>query len=85
MKTKTYSTKVVLFSAVGDTPKTKRGKSYCDELFRGSIECESPEDARRQVSELLRTTPHAYKGFYRVDGWPNQNTRDGSLNRFSKV
>ena len=71
-----YETLIVIWSRIGHTPITHRRGSYCDELDRCTIYCESPREAEFRLRELMEQTPHAYKGYYYLPDYPNQNVRD---------
>lgn len=74
-------TEIYVWSAIGNTPVTHRGGSFCDELYHGFIEAENPEDANAKAVELVRSTPHGDKGYFNMPEWPNQNTRSNWVGR----
>jgi hypothetical protein len=73
----TYKTKITIWSAIGSTPITNRGGSYCDELASVTVYCESPGDALAKTLEIKNKTKHAYACHYTMPDYPNQNTRSG--------
>jgi hypothetical protein len=72
----TYQTTIVIWSNIGHTPITGRGGSYCDELLRTTVECESPSEARALVKNLLNETQYSYMGYFNMPEYWNQNTRN---------
>lgn len=68
-------TQIKIWSAVGNTPVTKRGSSFCDELVSETTDCTSPEDARQYILGLMKRTPHADNANFYMPEWPNQNVR----------
>lgn len=70
-----YRTEIYVYSAIGNTPITKRGSSYCDVLIYTHLQCESAEDARATVELLIRSQPHGNYGHFHMLDHPNQNTR----------
>ncbi len=70
---------IVVWSRVGHTPITNRVGSFCDELVRVDVECDSPKEAEHRLARILRKTPHAANGYFNIAGWWNQNTRSGCL------
>lgn len=73
--TTTYRTTVTIWSRNGHTPITGRGAGYCDELVSAIVDCVDSDDALAQVAVIKSNTPHAYACHYKMDGYPNQNTR----------
>ena len=73
---KTYSTEIVIWSAIGHTPVTKRKGSYCDEILRTELQCTSPTHAKECVKVLINNTEHARSGHFSMPDYPNQNTRN---------
>lgn len=76
---KIYTAEIKLWSAIGDTPLTGRGGSFCDELVSVELNVLNPTDARTVVQNLIRSTPRAVKGYFNIPSWPNQNTRSAWL------
>ena len=72
---KTYKTYVVIWSAIGSTPITKRGGAYCDELFKITVNISTPEKATKYVKELINAMGLADNGHFYMPDYPNQNTR----------
>jgi hypothetical protein len=70
-----------IWSEIGDTPRTGREGSYCDELAHVHLEVASLEEARRATERLILETPHAHAGHYSVPHHPNQNLRTGWVYR----
>jgi hypothetical protein len=66
-----------VWSAIGDTPLTKRGGSYCDHLAYAEIEVGSPSEARKKAIGLIRSTPGGNHAHYNVPAFWNQNMRSG--------
>ena len=70
-----YHTLLCVWSHAGHTPITRRKGQFCDELVRKTDYYSSPDEAALEVEKLLRETEHAYKGFFNMPSFPNQNTR----------
>ena len=58
-----------------DTPLTKRGGCYTDELLCVTIQAVDPQDAKKQLILLMSKTPHAALGHIDMPEWWNQNCR----------
>ncbi|ASJ79264.1 hypothetical protein P26059A_0112 [Curvibacter phage P26059A] len=76
-----YDTEVKVWSNYGNTPITKRGQSYCDELVSTTIQCATPEEARKAAQEMVRNTAHGYSGWFHMPAHPNQNMRGGFVHK----
>lgn len=76
----TYFTQIRLWSANGNTPITKRGGCYCDEVLLLNGVCSNPQVAKDWVQDLITTTPHAVYGHFTMPDFPNQNIRTGFVN-----
>jgi hypothetical protein len=72
-----YETKIIVWSAIGNTPITGRDGSYCDELVKVTIQCETPEQAKEITQRMVRETQHGYSGYFNMPNHPNQNIRNG--------
>lgn len=73
----TYETQIIVWSAIGNTPKTNRDGAYCDELVRMTIQCETPEQAKEITQRMVKETLYGYSGYFNMPNHPNQNTRKG--------
>ncbi len=71
---------IVIWSAIGNTPMTNRGGSYCDELARVVVDVSDPTEAKQAAYDLLLSTPHAADGHFDIPQYWNQNTRSGWVN-----
>lgn len=71
-----YDTTIVIWSDIGNTPITGRSGAYCDELIRTTVQCESPAEAMQLTREMMQQTQHAFKGYFNMPQYPNQNTRN---------
>ncbi len=70
-----FSTEIIVWSAIGNTPLTNRSGAHCDELVRITVQCENPTEARELTKKLVRETAHGYMGYFNMPAYPNQNTR----------
>lgn len=74
-KTTTYKAEIVIWSAIGSTPITKRSGIFCDELRREMFEVEDHFQAIEKVEELLDSVPYASSGSYHIPDYWNSNKR----------
>jgi hypothetical protein len=77
----TYKTEVTIWSAIGNTPITKRNGAYCDELLNFTMDCDTPASAIEFVTNIIKNTEHASSGYFNLIDYPNQNTK----NRFISI
>jgi len=70
-----FPTTIIIWSRTGNTPITKRGGGFCDELVHVTLDCASPDEALVVTAELKARTPHAYACHFHMPDFPNQNTR----------
>jgi len=73
---KFYKTEVTIWSAIGNTPITKRNGNYCDEMFKFVIECSTPESAKRFVKTFIAETKDCDSGYFNMIDYPNNNLRN---------
>lgn len=70
-------TEIYIWSAIGHTPLTNRGGSFCDELIHTTVDCENPTEAKKVVKNLLMFTKHAERGHFNMPAYWNQNEQSG--------
>ncbi len=68
---------IKVWSAIGHTPLTNRGGSFCDLLVDTVIEVSDIAEARIKAKQFVRCTPEGNTGHYNLPEHPNQNTRSG--------
>ena len=70
-------TEIKIWSSIGNTPLTGRGKCFCDLLLDTVIEIEKIEEARNIVKKLIKDTKSGYKGSYFCPEYWNKNKNIG--------
>lgn len=68
---------IYVWSQYGNTPITKRGGSYCDELLKVEVELTSHCEAQALADKYLRETKHASRSSFTLTGYWNQNLNSG--------